>query len=176
MCPPALIAGLSFAIGAAQSVMQYQAASAQAEQQNLYYEANRQNALNAFTETQKQLSLRQIQEQEAAGAEKFDQNLETKKALATEAVAAGEAGISGLSLDHLMRDIQGRSARYNDRVDENRDWAVTQLQMEKKGQGYTALDRINSVQKAMKPSFASAGLRILGSGVEAMTSYKKLTQ
>lgn len=176
MCPPALIAGLSFAIGAAQSVMQYQAASAAAEQQNALYEQNRVNALAAFTETQKQLTTRQIQEQEAAGAEKFDQNLEAKKAMATETVAAGESGISGLSLNHLMRDLQARSSRYNDRVDENRDWAVTQLQMEKKGQGYTTVDRINSVQKAVKPSFASAGLRILGSGVDAMTSYRNLTK
>ncbi len=175
MCEPTLIAGLSFAIGAAQSVMQYQAASAQAAQQNALYEVNKQNSLNAFTDNQKQLTTRQIQEEESAGAEKFNQSLETKKALATEQVAAGEAGISGLSLEHLMRDIQGRSDRYNDRVDENRDWAVTQLQMEKKGQGYQTLDRINSVQKAVKPSYASVGLRILGSGVDAMTSYKKLT-
>jgi hypothetical protein len=167
---------MSFAIGAAQSVMQYQAASAEVERQNALYAQNKQNSLNAFTETQKQLTTRQIQEEESAGAEKFDQALETKKAMATEQVAAGEAGISGLSLEHLMRDLQGQSARFNDRVDQNKDWAVTQLQMEKKGQGYQTLDRINSVQKAIKPSFASVGLRILGSGVDSMTSYKNMTK
>ena len=172
MCPPAVLAAMSFAVGAAQSVMQFQAASAQVEQQNAYHEANKTNSMYAFMETQKQLTSRQSQEQEAAGAAKFDQNLATKKAMATEQVAAGEAGISGLSLDHLMRDLQGRTARYNDRIDENRDWAVNQLQMEKKGQGYVAVDRINSVQKAIKPSFASVGLRILGSGIDSYAGYK----
>lgn len=164
----------SFAISAGSQIMGFMGEQAAADQQNALYKQNQLNAQRAFQDTQVALNQRQSQEQEAAATDKFDANLEMHKALATERVAAGEAGVSGLSIENLMRDITGQNARYEDRVNQNTEWTMQQLQAEKKAQGYTYVDRVNSVQRAVRPSFASVGLRILGSGMDAYSGYKKL--
>jgi len=176
MCNPIVLAVASFAVGAAQAVAQHQMASAQAKQQNQLYEANRRNAIMAFENKQSQTNTRIAQEQEAAEAEKFDTALEARAARATNRVAAGESGISGLSVEGLARDFYGKEARYTDRIDQNTDWTVAQLGMEKKGQSYEALDRVNSVQRAIKPSFAATGLKIAAAGIDAFSSFKTNTK
>jgi len=45
-----------------------------------------------------------------------------------------------------------------------------------KGQQAQATDRINSVQRAPRPSFLDAGLRIIGSGLDAYSTYQKQQQ
>jgi hypothetical protein len=91
-------------------------------------------------------------------------------------VAAGEAGVSGLSVEALQRDIAAGGARFNDRVDQQTEWTQAQLQADKRGQSYQAVDRINSVRKANKPSILATGLKIAAAGVSAGTSYRANTR
>lgn len=172
MCEPVSLAIASFAVSAASTVSGYMAQSQAADQQNALYEANRKNAIAAHEDTNRALTNRQSQEMDAAAAEKFDVALDAKKARATNVVAAGEAGVSGLSVEALLREFSGREARYVDRVDENLDMSMAQLQDEKRASGFRTVDRINSVQRAVKPSFLDAGLKIAGAGLDAYTGYK----
>jgi hypothetical protein len=151
------------------------AQSQAAEEQNRLYEANRRNALLAHENNNKAITDRQVQEQEAAAAERFDASLDARKARATAEVAAGEAGVSGLSVNHLLRDFYGREGRNNDRISQNLDWSSAQLQSEKVGSSYRTVDRINSVQRATPPSFLDAGLRIASAGLDARSSYMRRT-
>jgi hypothetical protein len=50
------------------------------------------------------------QERESAALEKWDTALESRAVRATSDVAAGESGISGMSVDALARDFIGREA------------------------------------------------------------------
>lgn len=169
------IAVLGLAISAAQGVMQYQAQQAQYEQQERIYEQNRLNALAAFRDQQQATNIRQIQEQETAAQERMDTALEARAARATAMTAAGESGVTGFSVEHLMRDYYAREQRFNDRVDTNLDWTMQQLQLEKKQQGYRALDRINSVPRGTPPSFGDAALRIAAGGLNTLTNYQQRT-
>lgn len=164
---------LSFAVSAASSVVGYMGQMAQYKQQEALYEQNRKNAIAAFEDTQRATTLRQIQEQEAAAATRFDNNIEANAAKATARTAAGESGVSGLSIEGLLAEFSGRSARANDRADQQMDWTMNQLQAEKKSQGYTAVDRINSVPRGQKPFFGDALLRIAGAGVDAYAGYRQ---
>jgi hypothetical protein len=170
-----IISAIGLAISAGQGFMQYQAASAQAEQQNAMYEQNRLNALQSFRDQQVATSVRQIQEQETASAERFDTAQQARAARATALTAAGESGVTGFSVDHLMRDMYAREQRSNDRVDQNLDWTMAQLDLERKQQSARTLDRINSVPRGQKPNFADAALRIAAGGLNTATSYQQRT-
>ncbi|WP_043236608.1 hypothetical protein [Bosea sp. LC85] len=170
-----ILTAASFAVSATSAVIGYQQQNMAAKNQTLAYNINKDNARKAFEDKNNDISVRQTQEQEAASAEKFDVALDANKARATARVAAGEAGISGLSVDQLLRDFSGRQARHNDRVDQNTDWTITQLQQEKKGLGYQYKDRVNAVPTGQKPSFADAGLRIAAAGLNSVSTYKKFS-
>lgn len=171
MCDPITLVG--FALSAAASVVEFQGQSNAAAQQNRMYEQNRLNALRAFEDTQNARNMRIAQEQEAAATEKFDTSLEARSARATSEVAAGESGVSGLSIEGLARDFAGKEQRVKDRIDVQTDWTTAQLQAEKRGDSFQALDRINSVKRAEKPNFAAAGLKIAAAGLNSYTDYTK---
>jgi hypothetical protein len=173
MCDFIAIAGL--ALNIASGVMQYQAQDAAFQQQEQMYEENRQMAMANFRHQNDATTMRQAQEQETAANEKFDTMLEARSARATARVAAGESGVSGFSTEHLLRDMYSRESRFNGRVDTNLDWTMNQLQMEKKSQGFKALDRINSVQRGTPPNFADAALRIGTGAINSMSSYQQRT-
>lgn len=170
MCEPMSMIGmvLSAASGMAEMAAQQQAA----DNQNALYEQNKMNAIAAFQNKQVQMNNRISQEQEAAAQENFDTHLQAQKALATNAVAAGESGAEGNSTDALMHDIMGQETRQKDRVNTNLDWTVAQLQEQKKGQSYEALDRINSVRRADPVNFAGGMLKIVSGGLGSIKPSK----
>jgi len=155
--------------------MGFMQASAQAQAQNQMYKQNQKNAARAAGDAMRGTSMRQAQEQEAAAAQMFENNIAARGARATARVAAAEGGVSGSSVDALLRDFYMREDRANDRIAQNNDWTVNQLQMEKVAQGYQYVDRVNSMQKATPPSFADAALRIAASGLSAAGQYYRYT-
>ncbi|SDM28822.1 hypothetical protein [Ensifer sp. YR511] len=170
MCDPFSVIGMGLSI-ATQGIA-YRADAEAASQTNQLYRENakraNENARQQMFDTQQ----RMIQEQEAGAAEKIDTMREAREARATAEAAAGEANVSGLSVEALMREFSGREASFNDRVDQNTDWSMRQLNNEMKGIRANAEDRINSVQRAAKPSFFDAGLRIAGAGLSSYSDYK----
>jgi hypothetical protein len=164
---------MSLAVSTASSVVGFAAESQAADDQNRIYEQNRLNALQAFEDKQRSMNLQISQERESAALEKFDTALEGRAARATNTVAAGESGVSGITIDALARDFTSREQRFNDRVDKQTDWTVSALEADKRGQSYEALNRINSEPRARKPSFVGAGLRIASAGVDAYSGHKK---
>lgn len=171
MCDPLSMIG--FAVSAASSAVGYAGQVSAANEQNRIYAENatraNQNAKDQMFQTQQ----RMIQEQSAAADEKIDVQREARAAKATAFTAAGESGVSGLSVDALLSEFDGRAAEYEDRVDQNTEWTMNQLNNEMKGIQSNAEDRINSVQRAAKPSFFDAGLRIGGAGLDSYNSYKQ---
>ncbi|MGR9319159.1 virion core protein, T7 gp14 family [Rhizobium leguminosarum] len=172
MCADPLTA-IGLTIGAATQAVQYRSDVAAAEEQNKLYRQNAARANQSARDQLFQTQQRMLQEQEKAGAEKADNLRDARKAKATANVAAGEAGVSGVSVDALLAEFDGRAAQANDRIDQNTDWTLSQLNNEMKGIRSSAEDRINSVQRAAKPSFFDAGLRIVG---ESLDQYDKKLQ
>ena len=151
MCIAALPAlGVIASIG--QAVVGFAAASQAAAEQNAYYEANRRAAIQAANDRYAALAYQTLQEREKASQELMEKQIEAMKARATAAVSAGEAGVTGLSVDHLMGDLlaqQGRQfqaikTNYEIRKQYNADEAVAYY--------HQTISRINSVRRASKPS------------------------
>jgi hypothetical protein len=172
MCDPLSMAVTSFTIGAAQQVMSYGAAKNNAAQQTAFYEQNRRNAIMSASLEQQQLDLRRTQEEAKASEESFDAMLEIRKRKATAEVAAGEAGITGLSVDGLLRDFDVAAGRTSDRIQANTEMTTQQLSLEKQGVRARMNDRINSVRPGTQPSGLALGLGIAAQGVDAYSKYR----
>lgn len=175
MCGPLMTAVGGFLISAAQTVVgfvgQQQAAAAQAAYYNDNAKRANEDMKRGYISTQR----RMIQEEAAAAGERQEVAREGRAARAKAITAAGEAGVSGLSVDALLADYYGREAEFMDRSHQQVEWTHQQLTDSMYGLRSQAEDRINSVQKPVKPSFIDAGLRIAGAGMNAYTNYKKWT-
>lgn len=170
MCNPMALVGL--AVSAAQTAVGYAGQVQQANQQNKLYAANAVNANRAavaqYADTQNRIG----QEQAKAAQEKQEVAREARAARATALVNAETAGVSGLSVDGLLQEFWGRQGQFNANTDQNLAWTEQQLTNSMKGIKAQATDRINSVQRAQRPSFLDAGLRIVGAGVQSYTQYQ----
>ena len=170
MCDPLSFA--SFTIGAFSQLANYEAQQQAADQQNETYRQNAYAANKAAQQQSFDINQRILQEQEAAAGQKEDQYRQVQAAQATAAVAAGEAGVSGLSVDALLREFSAKGSQASDRVDQQTEWNIAQLNNQKTQVQAQAADRINSVQRAASPSFFTTGLGILGSGLDSYSAFK----
>lgn len=171
MCTAAVMAVAQFAISAASGAMSFVGQQQQAKIQDALYEQNRLNAQTAYEDTVRARGHQQAQEQDSTAAEKFDTALEARSARATNAVAADQNGVSGFTVDGLMRDMYAQEGRYDARVDQNTEWSLAQLQETKRAAGYEMVKRTNEVSPGQKPSFMNLGLQIAGQGLNASSTY-----
>jgi hypothetical protein len=164
MCfDPVTMGVLSFAVGAAQQVVQYQAQVQESK-------ATQENALKAYANDQAQLSRRQMQEQDAASQKANTLNKEEAVKTSEVELSASSAGVSGVSVSNLVADVHRRASESRVNQFINTKAAIEQLQQEKKGAQNTAQGRINS---APRPSALGLIAGIAGSGLSAYSGYQK---
>ncbi len=174
MCDP--ITMVAAALGTAQTVTGYigerQAAAAQNAMARENQKAANANLVREYADVQ----TRQIQEEDAAAVQKQDISREARAARATTMAAAGEAGVSGLSVDALLADVYGKEATAKDRISQNSGFTTSNLTREMDGLKAKAQDRINSMPWATGPSPFAAALKIGGVGLESYNRYGKPKQ
>lgn len=160
-----LSSALSFGVQALGAVAGFAAQSQQAAAQNEYYEENRRQAIKAQVNEYAHQQNKILQENRSASAEIFETKIEAMKARSTANAAAGEAGVTGLSVQALLNDYYGREGRRVDSLTQNYEMTRDNVRAEMDATQSKAIARINSVQRAAKPSFADAAVRILNAGV-----------
>lgn len=173
MCEPMTIAAATMAVASAGSaVAGYQGAKAQAEMQNQMHQQNMLNSYAAMRQGYLTYQQRQQQEAEAAAQDIQARRLEAMQQTATANVAAGEAGVSGFSVERVLRDIGATASRDVTTIQQNRDWNVNQLNNEMLGLRTQTKSRILSVPKAMKPRVLPYILQGAGGAAQAYGTYK----
>ena len=173
MCDPITMAVSSFAIGAAQTVTSYMGDKQAAATQNAMVRENQKAANANLVREYADVQTRQIQEEDAAAIQKQDISREARAARATTMAAAGEAGVSGLSVDALLADVHGKEATAKDRISQNSGFTTSNLTREMDGLKAKAQDRINSMPWASGPSPFAAALKIGGAGLNSFDKYNK---
>lgn len=171
MCNP--LALIPLALGVAQTGMEFLGAQQQAKQHNAMVRENQRAANANLVQEYADIQTRQIQEEDAAAVQKQDVAREARAARATTMAAAGEAGVSGLSIDALVADVYGKEATAKDRISQNSGFTTQNLTAELKGVKAKAQDRINSMPWATGPSPFAAALKIGGIGLDSYSRYKK---
>lgn len=160
----------------AEAQEKYQSRSAEA--QKAAVEQNYALAKASASEQSKALQARLVQEGEATVSETRQAQIEGARARATARVAAGEAGVSGLSVDALMRDFFSQEATYRDALRTNYGFTSEQIESEMKGVHSQAEGRVQSVRPYMKqpvskPSYLTAALNI---GGNALSTYERMNR
>lgn len=181
MCTPMSLAVAAVAMTAASSVSsviaQQQQAQETADAQNKYNRQIEQNQLIARNQNLAGLEMeRKTAFQDAT--EQINQNtLAARKAEATARVSAGEAGLSGLSVDSLLRDLAGQAGYDNATATENYLRQNTNINFRRENAQNEAVSAVNSVRQPtiQRPDYLGAALRIGQSGANAYAYYKART-
>lgn len=187
MCDPASgIALASFAIGTASSYMQYQSqvnfaneqgeAQAQAiRDQQAYQQKLQQLEVQRSMTEANAIRTRQLQEQQAMARERQKVSQAGTAQRATAIVSAGEAGVSGLSVDALLADFKMQELNYQESIyaeQKNKDaYYMQQLDQNRMQSAYNIaeLNRPITSQPIASPSGLAFGIGVAG---QALGSYK----
>lgn len=184
MCEPATLAmaltGLSIVTSAASGVVNYMGQARQAATQAAYQQQlvqsrdeqiteNNQLANESFLQQARQVNYRLQEEDEKASQDIQQVQREAAQARATARVSAGEAGVSGLSVENLFADFYRQEAAYRDSVRRNRQFGRLQAKEDIKGLRAQAQGRIASLrpylpEPVVRPNFMGTALEI---GVDA---------
>lgn len=132
--------------------------------------ANKANAAN-YKLQNKLLNEQELQENEQAALLKHQQKLGVQREVATQRVASGEAGVSGLSIDSIFADVVRQGANNMTTVDRNLADSDSQREVERQVLHNNAIAGIQSTA-TYKGSNAGlgAGLQIIGSGLSAYSN------
>ena len=174
MCSPTLvIAGISAATGIASAGVSYAGARRQAKQQAQY---QAQAAAAARQKRAYQVSTAQIeaaQQREAVAEEKGLIRKKTEADLSTARVSAGESGVSGVSVQHLMDDLRRQQAarltgltKQEERLELRRGLGLRQIELA------SQQELIGIEQPIQKPSGLGAALQGIQAGLGAYSMYQ----
>jgi len=166
MCNPvALMAGLSAAGSAASYIGQRQAAAAQTTYQQQLMAAERERQQQAETN----LRLRQQSEQEARGRELAKVSQEARAMAARNVTAAGEAGISGASVDALLAEGTRRELDFYESLDRQGSMQASAYEQEIESGRRGSEMRITDINRPVsRPSFANLAIDL---GKAGMSTY-----
>lgn len=170
MCDPASI-GLALSVTStiAGVAGQAQTANAEAKVQKENFRRQEEAANNAFMIQAQQENERLAEETAADSAAIQDVQRDSLEAQAAARVAAGEGGVSGLSVKALLDDFRRDEATFVNRTLESAKYREDQSRRRLESAAATRQSRVNSAiptKPIKRPSFAGASLRIAGAGVD----------
>jgi hypothetical protein len=171
VCDPVSLGVSSLLIGGAGTIAQFGQQQQAAERQNQYYEANKlaanQALVNSYAGEQNQM----IEERNASSQQAMQGTLAAAQGRATATTAAGAAGVGGASVDALIGDYFSRESMNKSAINQNYAMKSDAIQAQELGDQSQAISRINSVQKAVAPSFLDAAIRLGGNAVSSAGTY-----
>jgi hypothetical protein len=173
MCEPTSIALAIAAVGTAASLATQ---DANVSAQNKTNEKLRENALKARNENLSQIELQKQQATTQAGQKTFENNQQAQRALATTTVAAGERGVSGLSVDSLMAEIDGNRGRYNTSVEANLKDNVVGFNLQRDNVQTGATNTVSSLKTPQAADYLGSALRIGGAYMDYDKAQKDATK
>ncbi len=173
MCHPAVLMAVQVAAAGAQYAGQRKQAKEQQRYQAQAAEAERQR----FIQEQSALRMRQAQEQEAMNKELGDIALKSREALSRARVSAGEAGVSGASVDALLDDYTRQEADYRVALTRQQELQNVNTVLALTDAGYrTRMNQIGINRPINYPSFLTAGLSAAQGGVSGYRTGMEIKQ
>ena len=166
----------TFAVSAASVAASFVQAQQQADAQTDMHNINQKTALENYQQQTYDAGARQLQDNEAAGMEMVDRQLQGLQQTSSAKAQIGETGLGGFSMSALMRQVMNETSQDAMRTGVNRDWSAAQIGREKEGIRSTAIGQANSTTPGVRPSALAAGLQIASSGLNAYSSYTTKTK
>lgn len=160
---------LGAVLSVAQAAVGFMGAQAQADAQNAAHQQNRLNAIAAANDRYASLQNKTQQERHAASAELLEKKVKAAQARSKAIVASGEAGVSGLSVDHVLGDIFAQEGRQTAAIMQNFETRKQFNEDELTATYHQTVGRINSVKTAANPSPLPYIIQGLQGGMKAFS-------
>lgn len=168
MCSIAL-AGL--ALGAGSAGASFIGQRQQAKQQMAYQKQASIAEQKRAQQEQTSIRMRQGQETEATAREINEMSKKAREAVSTAKVSAGEAGVSGLSVDALLTDYENQSLAYNMGITRQQEMKDVQAGLAMTDAGFrTVNNQIGINRPVSRPSFLEGALSVASSGLSGYRS------
>ena len=166
----------TFALSAASIATSFIQAEEQADAETQMHHNNQKAALENYQRQTYDAGARQLQENEAAGMEMVDRQVQGLRQASSAQTRIGETGLGGFSMSALMNQVMNETSQNVVRTGINRDWSAAQIDREKSGIRSTAIGQMNSTTPGIRPSALAAGLQIASSGLKAYSDYTNSTK
>lgn len=164
MCEPMTIAYAALSIGSA--YMAHQQQEVAAETQTKMYKRNAANARTALTDSYAQMQNRKGQQIEATAQQIQQRRVAAMRQEATARAANADSGVTGISVDSILRDLSAVASGDIVTMEQNRDWSLAQMDNEMRGLGTQAKNQMNSMTPGVKPSKWSGAFRVGGAAAD----------
>lgn len=175
MCGPAAIPIAMLAITAVSSAASIQSQQSAQKSQDAYNQQQADNTMTAYRHNLANVEVQRTQARDDAVSQEQQNNKAGRSAVATATTAAGEAGVSGLSVDALLRDLAGQAGYDNTNVEENYLRQNTALNAQRENVYNNTVSQFSSLKPSQSPDYLSAGLRI-GSAAAGAYGQTKVNQ
>lgn len=162
--PPQVLFAIKSAFEVGTAAVSVASAAGAAQAQSEANQLAKESAMEARNANYDQLAAMAQQENAAAAQQIQENQIEALKSTATAEVAAGESGVTGLSVDALLADMWGKSARFEDNVNQNLEAKQQQIQFELDNANRSYQSTVNSLPAVQKPNYLGAALKA-GSGI-----------
>ncbi|QDP59118.1 MAG: putative internal virion protein [Prokaryotic dsDNA virus sp.] len=164
MCNPvAILSGL-------QAGAQFYGQRQQAKQQIAYQRQASIAEQQRAQQEQTSIRMRQGQEQEATAREINEMSKKAREAVSTAKVSAGEAGVSGVSVDALLTDYENQSLAYNMGITRQQEMKDVQTGLALTDAGFRTMNNQIGINRPVnKPSFLEGALSV---GSSAISGYR----
>lgn len=173
MCDPVSMAVIGVASAGAQYAGQRQQAKQQRRYQSQAAEAERQR----FIQEQSAMRMRQAQEQEAMNRELGDISVKSREALSRAGVSAGEAGVSGASVDALLDDYTRQEADYRVALTRQQELQNINTGLALTDAGYRTMNNQIGINRPInRPSLLTAGLSAVQGGMSGYRTGMQIKQ
>ena len=154
MCDP--ITALTIASSVGSVVAQQQAADEQAAANKRNYD----NQMTAYRYNLANANATKVQESENLSQKKMDINADVARKAATATVAAGEAGVSGLSVDGLLASIGAEGGRAVSNAEVNYLRTDRAIEADKMNMWSGTASNIGQMKTPQNPDYLGAALKI----------------
>tara|TARA_R110000772_G_scaffold176453_2_gene288161 strand:- start:1047 stop:1673 length:627 start_codon:yes stop_codon:yes gene_type:complete len=155
------------AVQGAQALASFAEKKAEATRKDNEYKKNRLAANVARNLEIGALNTRLIQESEVIADDKLTLKIKALETRESQVVSAGEAGVSGKSVQQQLDLTEARKLRGITKYNATIDNLLTQGELEAAGIDAKAMSRINSYQRGVQPSLGKA---VIGFAANAMAS------
>lgn len=161
---PVSLFAIKSALEVGTAVASFATMAGQADAQEEINNRAASDSLEAARLNYDQLAAMNEQSRAAAEQEIMENDREALRSTEMARAAASEAGVTGLSVDALIRDMYGKQARFRDTVNVNLENQQRQIEFEKRNVSASTQSQLNSLPPVEPPNFMGLALRA-GTGI-----------
>lgn len=175
MCDATAIAVATFAMAAGSTAYSVDQQNKQAAYQNELNAYNDKLSKEALADNLNTVAYNQNQNKDSATNDILQASLQSRQAEASARVAAGESGISGATVDSLLRDIKSKQSLYVSDTLAGLEQGNMDAAQQSKQQWNNYLSEVGNRTPSQKASMVAAGLQIGSAAVSSYSTYKQLS-